>query len=67
MKRFMIGQFDRFDINKYNRDFRNDFFGVEVTQMESLARRMLSVDWWTCKQIVRTSYIILHNFFYRDI
>ena len=44
MKRFMIGQFDRFDINKYNRDFRNDFFGVEVTQMESLARRMLSVD-----------------------
>ena len=37
MKRFMIGQFDRFDINRQNRDFRDYFFGIEVTQMESLA------------------------------
>jgi sugar phosphate isomerase/epimerase len=36
MKRFMIGQFEIFDIKKQNRDFREDFFGVEVTQMESL-------------------------------
>lgn len=37
MKRFMIGQFDKFDINKQNRDFRDYFFGVEVNQMESLS------------------------------
>ncbi|MCB2297882.1 TIM barrel protein [Clostridium tagluense] len=36
MKRFMIGQFDRFDINRQNRDFRDYFFGIEVNQMESL-------------------------------
>ncbi|MGV8984098.1 sugar phosphate isomerase/epimerase [Clostridium sp.] len=36
MKRFMIGQFEKFDIKKQNRDFRENFFGVEVTQMESL-------------------------------
>lgn len=34
MKRFMIGQFDRFDINRQNRDFRDYFFGIEVNQME---------------------------------
>lgn len=32
----MIGQFETFDIKKQNRDFREDFFGVEVTQMQSL-------------------------------
>jgi len=37
MKRFMIGQFDRFDINRQNRDFRDYFMGIEVNQMESLA------------------------------
>lgn len=36
MKRFMIGQFDRFDINRQNRDFRDYFWGIEVNQMESL-------------------------------
>ncbi|MFL0269425.1 sugar phosphate isomerase/epimerase family protein [Candidatus Clostridium radicumherbarum] len=36
MKRLMIGQFDRFDINRQNRDFRDYFFGIEVNQMESL-------------------------------
>lgn len=36
MKRFMIGQFDRFDVKKHNRDLRDDFFGVEVCQMASL-------------------------------
>lgn len=36
MKRFMIGQFDKFDINRQNRDFRDYFFGIEVHQMESL-------------------------------
>ena len=28
MKRFMIGQFERFDIKKQNRDFRDNFFGI---------------------------------------
>lgn len=36
MKRFMIGQFDKFDINRQNRDFRDYFFGIEVNQMESV-------------------------------
>lgn len=36
MKRFMIGQFDKFDINRQNRDFRDHFFGIEVNQLESL-------------------------------
>jgi hypothetical protein len=36
MKRFMIGQFGKFDVNKQNRDFRDYFFGIEATQMESL-------------------------------
>ena len=36
MKRFMIGQFDRFDIDRQNRDFRDYFMGIEVNQMESL-------------------------------
>lgn len=36
MKRFMIGQFDRFDENKQNRDFRDYFWGIEVNQMESI-------------------------------
>lgn len=31
----MTGQFDKFDINRHNRDFRDDFFGIEVNQMES--------------------------------
>ena len=37
MKRFMIGQFGRFDIDKQNRDFRDYFWGIEATQMKSLA------------------------------
>lgn len=36
MKRFMIGQFDRFDLSRQNRDFRDWFFGIEVNQMESI-------------------------------
>lgn len=36
MKRFMIGQFDKFDVNRQNRDFRDCFWGIEVNQMESL-------------------------------
>ncbi|WP_234123480.1 hypothetical protein [Clostridium hydrogenum] len=36
MKRFMIGQFDKFDDNKQARDFRDYFWGIEVNQMESL-------------------------------
>lgn len=35
MRRFMIGQFDKFSQVKQQRDFRGDFFGVEVCQMES--------------------------------
>lgn len=37
MKRFMIGQFDRFDVNRQNRDFRDYFYGIEVNQMESIS------------------------------
>jgi sugar phosphate isomerase/epimerase len=44
MKRFMIGQFDRFDINRQNRDFRDDFFGIEVNQIESLAELQILKD-----------------------
>lgn len=44
MKRFMIGQFDKFDINKQNRDFRDYFFGVEVNQMESLSELQILRD-----------------------
>lgn len=44
MKRFMIGQFDRFDINRQNRDFRDYFFGIEVNQMESLAELQILKD-----------------------
>lgn len=36
MKRFMIGQFDRFSVSKHNRDFRGYFFGIEVNQIESI-------------------------------
>lgn len=36
MKRFLIGQFDKFDENKQARDFRDYFWGIEVNQMESL-------------------------------
>jgi len=36
MERFLIGQFEKFDIDKQERDFRDYFFGVEATQMESL-------------------------------
>ena len=44
MKRFMIGQFERFDINRQNRDFREDFFGIEVNQMESLGELQILKD-----------------------
>lgn len=33
----MIGQFDKFDVKKQNRDFRDYFFGIEVNQMESIS------------------------------
>lgn len=36
MKRFLIGQFDKFDIARQNRDFRDYFFGIEVNQIESI-------------------------------
>jgi sugar phosphate isomerase/epimerase len=36
MKRLMIGQFDKFDIKRQERDFRDYFFGIEVNGMESL-------------------------------
>lgn len=36
MKRLMIGQFDKFDEDRQNRDFRDYFWGIEVNQMESL-------------------------------
>lgn len=35
MRRFMIGQFNKYNEEKQQRDFRSDFFGVEVCQMES--------------------------------
>jgi hypothetical protein len=35
MKRLMIGQFNKYNEEKQQRDFRGDFFGVEVCQMES--------------------------------
>lgn len=44
MKRFMIGQFDRFDIKKQNRDFRDYFFGIEVNQMESIGELKILKD-----------------------
>lgn len=44
MKRLMIGQFDRFDTKRQNRDFRNYFFGIEVNQMESLRELQLLKD-----------------------
>lgn len=34
--RFLIGQFEKFDVQKQERDFREGFFGIEATQMESL-------------------------------
>lgn len=36
MKRFLIGHFDRFDLNKQLRDYRDGFWGVEVCQINSL-------------------------------
>lgn len=36
MKRFMIGQFEKFDTAKQRRDFRDYFFGIEATQLESI-------------------------------
>lgn len=44
MKRFMIGQFDRFDLNRQNRDFRDYFYGIEVNQMESLSELQILKD-----------------------
>jgi sugar phosphate isomerase/epimerase len=44
MKRFMIGQFDRFDINRQNRDFREHFWGIEVNQIESLGELQILKD-----------------------
>jgi sugar phosphate isomerase/epimerase len=44
MKRLMIGQFDKFDINRQNRDFRDYFFGIEVNQMESLEELQILKD-----------------------
>lgn len=34
--RFLIGQFEKFDVHKQERDFREGFYGIEATQMESL-------------------------------
>lgn len=35
MKRFLIGQFEKFDTEKQKRDFRDYFWGIEATQMKS--------------------------------
>lgn len=35
MKRFVIGQFEKFDMEKQKRDFRDYFWGIEATQMSS--------------------------------
>lgn len=34
MKRFIIGQFGKFDFNKQQRDFRDEFWGIEATYFE---------------------------------
>ncbi len=34
MKRLMIGQYGYFDKDKQKRDYRDDFFGIEVCMME---------------------------------
>ncbi|NIK70008.1 sugar phosphate isomerase/epimerase [Paenibacillus sp. BK720] len=33
--RFLIGQYGQFDYNKYNRDFRDDFYGIEACLFRS--------------------------------
>lgn len=35
MKRLLIGQCNKFDLAKQNRDFRNYFWGIEASQMET--------------------------------
>lgn len=36
MNRFIIGHFNKFDYNKQNKDFKDEFWGVEVCNFESL-------------------------------
>lgn len=36
VKRLLIGQFGNYDATKHERDFRNDFFGVEACSMTSI-------------------------------
>ncbi|OGO77969.1 MAG: hypothetical protein A2Y23_04470 [Clostridiales bacterium GWB2_37_7] len=35
MKRFMIGQYGSFDDDKYKRDFRTNFYGIEACMFEN--------------------------------
>lgn len=35
MKNFMIGQYGKYDFDKFNRDFREDFFGIEACLLNS--------------------------------
>jgi hypothetical protein len=37
MKNFMIGQFGKFDYEKFNRDYRESFYGIEACLLESEA------------------------------
>lgn len=36
MKRFLIGHFDKFNLDKQLRDYRDNFWGIEVCQIDSL-------------------------------
>ena len=35
MNNFMIGQFNRFDYEKFERDFRDEFYGIEACLMQN--------------------------------
>jgi hypothetical protein len=52
MKRLMIGQFNKYNEDKQKRDFRSDFFGVEVCQMES-EEDIEIIDWISKKDVFK--------------
>lgn len=35
MKKFLIGQYGKYDFDKFNRDFRKDFFGIEAFMLNT--------------------------------
>lgn len=35
MKNFLIGQYGKFDFDKFNRDFRKDFYGIEAFMLKT--------------------------------